>query len=302
MLGANSTFKHGYDVELMQHEKECSKEAAEATVAADVADAVAADFLTAGISLQHISMYNNGWNIDLAQGVFDWPAIERDLERGTGLFASFYVERGPHTIRGGGDEPAVEPHGDIGDMISTLVVAAQAEESDFVDAPPPIAGPRQPSNASTFMESSSGANPVDDSAPIANPIQVLADAPSLDGNFGGVPLPVAEPLLPPHASTVTQELDGASPVSIKVHAVETTPSIASRAELVDDSAFLGNMYESFERMATLMILIRLYLTLFSREEMMLSWLHLSTMLLVTWLMGSIVIKTWVNVPMIARKP
>ena len=97
-------------------------------------------------------------------------------------------------------------------MISTLVVAAQAEEANFVEAPPPIAGPRQPSNASTFMESSSGANPVDDSAPFAKPIQVLADAQSKDSNFGGVPLPVVEPLLPPHASTVTGVSSEAHPV------------------------------------------------------------------------------------------
>ena len=43
-----------------------------------------------------------------------------------------------------------------------------------------------------------------------------------------------------------QELDGASPDSIKVHAVKTTPPIASRAELVDKSAIFGNMYESFQ--------------------------------------------------------
>ena len=43
-----------------------------------------------------------------------------------------------------------------------------------------------------------------------------------------------------------QELDGVSLDSIKVHAVGTTPPIASRAELVDESSIFGNMYESFQ--------------------------------------------------------
>ena len=45
-----------------------------------------------------------------------------------------YVERESQTIRGGGDEPAVVQEGDIGDMVSTLVVAAQAVSPDDIGA------------------------------------------------------------------------------------------------------------------------------------------------------------------------
>ena len=37
-------------------------------------------------------------------------------------------------IRGGADEPVVEQEGDMGDMMATLVVAAQAEEANLVEA------------------------------------------------------------------------------------------------------------------------------------------------------------------------
>ena len=219
----------------------------EASVAADMANALAADLLVAGISLEHTSVHDNGWNINLNQGEVDWPAIERDLGRGTFLFTSPYVDSGPQKIRGRGDGAAVEQEGDIGDMISTLVVAAQAEEVNNVEAPPPIEGSRQPSDASTFMESSSGMTQENDLALFAEAIQVLPAAESNDPNFGGVPLLVPEPLLPPHASTVTgvsleahpvKDLFGDDEDSIKVHGVETRPPISSRAELVDVSADL----------------------------------------------------------------
>ena len=177
-----------------------------------MANALAADLLVDGISLEHISVYDNGWNITLNKGEVDWPAIERDIGRGTFLFTSPYVDSGPQKIRGGGDGPAVEQEGDIGDMISTLVVAAQAEEAYFVEAPPPIEGSRQPSNASTFMESSSGMTQENDLAPFAEAIRVLPAAQSNDPNFGGVSLPVSEPHLPPHASTITGVSSEAYPV------------------------------------------------------------------------------------------
>ena len=109
-------------------------------------------------------------------------------------------------------------------------------------------------NPVAFMELSLEANPVDDSPPFAKPIKVLAAAQSEDGNFVGVPLPVAEPLLPPRASTfigVSSEahpVEDLSPVSesIKVHAVETTPPIVSLAELVDEPYIFENMFDSFQ--------------------------------------------------------
>ena len=107
----------------------------EASVAADMANALAADLLVSGISLEHISVYDNGWNITLNKGEVDLSAIERDIERGTFLFTSPYVDSGPQIIRGGGNVQVVEQECDIGDLISTLVVAAQADESNFVEAP-----------------------------------------------------------------------------------------------------------------------------------------------------------------------
>ena len=88
------------------------------------------------------------------------------------------------------------------------------------------------------MELSSGAILVDNLPPFAKPIQVLAAAQSEDGNFVWVLLPVTEPLLPPHASTFIDVSSEAHPVedlshaseSIKVHGVEITLPITSRAE------------------------------------------------------------------------
>ena len=163
-----------------------------------------------------------------------------------------YEDSGPLMIRGGADEPAVQQEGDMGDMMATLVVAAQAEKADLVEAPPPVAEPLLPSCASTFMEASSEAHQVDDPPPVAEPTEVLAAAQAEEADLVGAPPPVAEPLLSSRASSFMEASSEAHPVEdpsrvaepIEVHAVEATPPVANVAKFVDERSFFGNMFNS----------------------------------------------------------
>ena len=82
----------------------------------------------------------------------------------------------PLMIRGGVDVPAVEREGDIGDIMDTLVAAAEVEEAHLVEAPPPVAEPLLPSPASTstLTEEPSEANMVEVPTPVAEPIEAHA--------------------------------------------------------------------------------------------------------------------------------
>ena len=87
-----------------------------------------------------------------------------------------------------------------------------------------VAEPLLPARASTFMEASTEAHAVDNLPPVAEPIEVLAAAQAEEANLVEAPPSVAEPLLPPRASSFME-------ASSEAHAVEDPPPVAEPIEV-----------------------------------------------------------------------